>query len=193
MYEKIVLKYEDIKINSSSTGDFPSVEMPESGGVEMTGLADSINPDLDFPEIDSPEIDIPEIEQPIVQPTKIKKGTYVEYHNNPDNPDDYEVYQVNVDCTTSNWKDYACKLAVDPRGCIVYILEHSCNMDMNLMSSIDRNIKEALVNYIIYKWFEYTNPQEAQIFYLKYEDYGREAKIGMDSEKKILQRNYKLF
>ena len=60
------------------------------------------------------------------------------------------------------------------------------------MSSIDRNIKEALVNYIIWRWFEYTNPQEADRFYVKFEAYASEAKNGMDSEREIMQRTYNI-
>ena len=152
MYDKIVLKYEDIKITKDDNPDGTSS----------------------------------------ASPTEIKIGTYVEYHNNPSNIDDYEVYQVNATCTTDDWMDYACKLAVDPRGCIVFILERSCNMDMNLISSIDRNIKEAIVDYIIYKWFEYTNVSEAESFYDKFEKHAREAKKGMDSEKNIMQRKYNI-
>jgi hypothetical protein len=65
-------------------------------------------------------------------------------------------------------------------------------MDMNLMSSIDRNIKEALVNYIIWRWFEYTNTGEADRFYLKFESYASEAKNGMDSERRIMKRTYNI-
>ena len=122
----------------------------------------------------------------------IAHNTYVEYHTDFDNDSVFDVYQTNVNCTTANWKDYSCKLAIDPRDKIVFILENSCNMDMNLMSSIDRNIKEALVNYIIWRWFEYTNPQEADRFYVKFEAYASEAKNGMDSEREIMQRTYNI-
>lgn len=125
-----------------------------------------------------------------IQP--IKSNTYVEYHTDFGDESVFDVYQTNVNCTTANWKDYSCKLAIDPRDKIVFILENSCNMDMNLMSSIDRNIKEALVNYIIWRWFEYTNPQEADRFYVKFEAYASEAKNGMDSEREIMQRTYNI-
>ena len=127
-----------------------------------------------------------------VEVKPIKKDTYVEYHTDSSDDSVFDVYQTNVNCTTANWKDYSCKLAIDPRDKIVFILENSCNMDMNLMSSIDRNIKEALVNYIIWRWFEYTNPQEADRFYVKFEAYASEAKNGMDSEREIMQRTYNI-
>jgi hypothetical protein len=122
----------------------------------------------------------------------IERNTYVEYHYNLDNLDMFDVYQVTVDCTTADWMDYACKQAVDPRGCVIFILERTDHMDLNLISSIDRNIKEALINYIIYKWFEYTNVEEADKFYLKFDDYGHKAQIGMNSETKIVQRKYNI-
>lgn len=124
--------------------------------------------------------------------TPIKFKAYVEYYDNLDNLDIYDVYQVTVECTNANWKDYACKQAVDPRGCVIFILERTDHMDLNLISSIDRNIKEALINYIIYKWFEYTNTEEADKFYLKYDYHGQKAQIGMNSETKIVQRTYNI-
>lgn len=141
--------------------------------------------------IDYAELDVFVTVSPVdVKP--IKKDTYVEYHTDFSDDSVFDVYQTNVNCTTANWKDYSCKLAIDPRDKIVFILENSCNMDMNLMSSIDRNIKEALVNYIIWRWFEYTNPQEADRFYVKFEVYASEAKNGMDSEREIMQRTYNI-
>lgn len=127
-----------------------------------------------------------------LQEEQIDKDTYVEYYYDFGNPNVFDVYQVNVGCTNTNWKEHACKLAVDPRGCVIFILERSCNMDMNMISSIDRNIKEAIVDFIIYKWFEYTNVSESESFYDKFEFYAREAKKGMDSEKNIMQRKYNI-
>lgn len=124
--------------------------------------------------------------------TPIKSKAYVEYYDNLDNLGVFDVYQVTVECTNANWKDYACKQAVDPRGCVIFILERTDHMDLNLISSIDRNIKEALINYIIYKWFEYTNTEEADKFYLKYDYHGQKAQIGMNSETKIVQRTYNI-
>jgi hypothetical protein len=127
-----------------------------------------------------------------VEQKPIEAKTYVEYHYNLDNLDIFDVYQVTVDCTTDNWMDYACKQAVDPRGCVIFILERTDHMDLNLISSIDRDIKEALINYIIYKWFEYTNAEEADKFYLKFDYHGQKAQIGMNSETKIVQRKYNI-
>lgn len=122
----------------------------------------------------------------------IEKNTYVEYHDNLDNLDVFDVYQVTAGCTNVNWMEYACKQAVDPRGCVIFILERTDHMDFNLISSIDRDIKEALINYIIYKWFEYTNVEEADKFYLKFDYHGQKAQIGMNSETKIVQRRYNI-
>jgi hypothetical protein len=129
--------------------------------------------------------------KPVVS-TAIKKGTYVEYRTDFSDDSVFDVYQVTVDCTTADWMDYACKQAVDPRGCVIFILERTDHMDLNLISSIDRNIKEALINYIIYKWFEYTNVEEADKFYLKFDYHGQKAQIDMNSETKIVQRKYNI-
>lgn len=123
----------------------------------------------------------------------IKKNTYVEYHYSADNPDLFDVYQVNVDCTNINWKDYSCKLLIDPRDSIVFTLNYPDYFDLNMVSSIDRNIKEAIVNYIIYRWFEYVYPIDADKYYLKFEDYAHKAQLGMNSENTLLQRKYKQF
>lgn len=122
----------------------------------------------------------------------IKKGTYVEYHFDVAHPELFDVYQVNYDCTNADWLEHSCKLAVDPRDCVVFILERPLNMDLNMISSIDRNIKEAIVNYIMFKWFEYTNVEEADKFYVKFEYYAQKAQIGMNSEVKVLQRKYNI-
>lgn len=166
----------------------------EKKGTEVLDSLDGLNdftisiPILNLGELVDVELEllVPE------EVTPIKSKTYVEYHYNLDNLDIFDVYQVTVDCTTDNWMDYACKQAVDPRGCVIFILERTDHMDLNLISSIDRDIKEALINYIIYKWFEYTNAEEADKFYLKFDYHGQKAQIGMNSETKIVQRKYNI-
>lgn len=125
--------------------------------------------------------------------TPIKRDTYVEYRTDFNDDTVFEVYKVNFDCDTTNWKDYSSLLAVDPRGCVTLIVERKPHFDKNMISSIDRNLKEAIVNHIIFQWFEYVNAPEAEKFLLKFEDYGQKAKIGLDTHTKDIQRKYKLF
>jgi hypothetical protein len=56
--------------------------------------------------------------------------------------------------------------------------------------SVENYIKEALIEYIIYKWFEYVNAEEAQAHYDKYEDNAHEAQLGMNAENGTLERRF---
>jgi hypothetical protein len=123
----------------------------------------------------------------------IKKGDYVECRTDFGDDSIFDVYQVVEDCTNENWTEHADKLEYDPRESIVFMLERTSHFDENMIFSVDRNIKEALINYIIYRWFEFVNEVEADKFYIKYEDYAYKAKMGMESETKPVQRRYKLF
>lgn len=62
--------------------------------------------------------------------------------------------------------------------------------DRNAYSTVDRCIKEALVNFIIYRWFEYTNAGESKFFFDKFEDYAHQAQIGMNAEASTIQRRF---
>ncbi len=127
-----------------------------------------------------------------IQPSTLEsigKDTYIEC---PDSVGNTTVYQALEDCTNANWLGHSKKVVYDARGCVMFVLERHEHFDNNQLSSVDRNIKEALVNYIIYRWFEYTNAPESSVFFDKFENYAQQAKIGMDSEKFILQRRYNI-
>lgn len=124
---------------------------------------------------------------------EIKTGDYVEYHYDFDDLSLFKVYQATKDTTSAKWMSVSDLLPSDPRDTVTFVLERTNHFDDNMINSVDRNIKEALVNYIIYRWFEYVNLQEADKFYLKFEDNAYKAKIGMESETKPIQRKYKLF
>ena len=126
-------------------------------------------------------------------PDDIKAGDYVEYHYDFDNIDAFKVYKVVKDCTSADWLGSADLLASDYRDNVTFVLERTSYFDDNMIGNVDRNIKEALVNYIIWRWFEYVNVPEADKFYLKFEDYAHKAQLGMNSETKPIQRKYKLF
>jgi hypothetical protein len=73
------------------------------------------------------------------------------------------------------------------------MLERCEHFDENKVFSIDRNIKEAILNYVIYRWYEFVNEAEADKYYLKFEDYAYKAKVGMNSTVKPIQRRYNTF
>lgn len=126
-------------------------------------------------------------------PEDIKAGDYIEYHYDFDNINAFKVYKVIKDCTSADWLGSADLLASDYRENVTFVLERTSYFDDNMIGNVDRNIKEALVNYIIWRWFEYVNVPEADKFYLKFEDYAHKAQLGMNSETKPIQRKYKLF
>lgn len=123
----------------------------------------------------------------------IKAETYVEYHPNLNDLSATEYYQTVKDCTNANWKANADKLPDDPRDKVMFILEQVDNFDVNMIHIIDRNIKEAIVNYILFRWYEFVLPTEYENYYLKFEDYAYKAKVGMNSTVKPIQRRYNTF
>lgn len=123
----------------------------------------------------------------------IKKNTYVEYRTDFSDDTIFELYKVNADCTNADWMNHSSKLNYDPRGCVVYMLERKEHFDENMIPSVDRALKEAIINRIIYLWFEYVNAPEAEKYLLKFEDYGHKAQLGMNTRTKDIQRKYKLF
>jgi len=123
----------------------------------------------------------------------VKAETYVEYHPNLNDLSVTEYYQVVKDCTNANWKANADKLPDDPRDKVMFILEQVNNFDVNMIHVIDRNIKEAIVNYILFRWYEFVLPTEYQNYYLKFEDYAYKAKVGMNSTVKPIQRKHNTF
>lgn len=123
----------------------------------------------------------------------VKAETYVEYHPNLNDLSVTEYYQVVKDCTNANWKVNADKLTDDPRDKVMFILEQVNNFDVNMIHVIDRNIKEAIINYILFRWYEFVLPTEYQNYYLKFEDYAYKAKVGMNSTVKPIQRKHNTF
>jgi hypothetical protein len=123
----------------------------------------------------------------------VKAETYVEYHPNLNDMSVTEYYQDVKDCTNVNWKANADKLPDDPRDKVMFILEQVNNFDVNMIHVIDRNIKEAIVNYILFRWYEFVLPTEYENYYLKFEDYAYKAKVGMNSTVKPIQRKQNTF
>lgn len=75
-------------------------------------------------------------------------------------------------------------------GNVQFTLQPRTWWDRNAFTRVERYIKEALVNYILWKWFEYVNPQEAQPFFDKFEDYAHKAQLGMNAENGTLERRF---
>lgn len=73
---------------------------------------------------------------------------------------------------------------------IVYTLQPRPWWDRNAFGGVERYIKESLVNYILFRWFEMTNMQEASLYFAKFEDYAHKAQLGMNAEHGVLERRF---
>lgn len=76
----------------------------------------------------------------------------------------------------------------DVRNSVVMKVELPDWQDRNMLPAVENYLRDALVNYIIWRWFETVYPKEAETFHDKWEDKARKAQLGLNSERKILQR-----
>ena len=74
-----------------------------------------------------------------------------------------------------------------------YVLERKEYYNDNMRFAVERYVKNAFVYYVCYRWFEDTKPDEAERFYLKYEDAAQQAQINMNASVRPLHHNYNLF
>lgn len=75
-------------------------------------------------------------------------------------------------------------------GNIVITLQPRRWWDRTAFSRVERYIKEAIIAFVLWKWYEYTNPEEAPTFFAKFEDYAQKAQLGMNAEKGVLERRF---
>lgn len=73
---------------------------------------------------------------------------------------------------------------------VFFVLQPRSWWARNEYSSVEMNIKNALLEYIIYAWFEIVNPEEAMMHYAKYEDFAYKAQMGMNKSKGVLERRH---
>lgn len=76
----------------------------------------------------------------------------------------------------------------DIRNTIIYTLNIPEWQDENMLRKVRNDLQEALVNYVIWRWFETVNPSEASIYYDKWEEKAHGAQLGLNTEKHVLQR-----
>lgn len=76
----------------------------------------------------------------------------------------------------------------DIRNSVVYTLEIPEWQDGNMLRKVENNLCEAIINYVVWRWFETVNPSEAAIYYDKWEEKAHGAQLGLNSEKRVLQR-----
>lgn len=80
-------------------------------------------------------------------------------------------------------------LPMDMRNSIAFKIDLPEWADENMLPIAKRHLEDALVNYIIYRWFETVNPNEAGGYYAKWEDKAHKAQVALNTEKRILQRS----
>lgn len=79
---------------------------------------------------------------------------------------------------------------LDDKDNIFFILQPKDWWARNEYATVEQHIKNALVEYIIYQWFEIANPEEAAAHYTKYEDYAHSAQLGMNVSEGTLERRH---
>ena len=76
----------------------------------------------------------------------------------------------------------------DIRNAVVYTLEIPEWQDGNMLRKVENDLREAIINYVVWRWFETVNPSEAAIYYDKWEEKAHGAQLGLNTEKRVLQR-----
>lgn len=76
---------------------------------------------------------------------------------------------------------------------IIYTLQPEAWWDSNAKNRVEDALKNAIVHYVIFRWYEFVKADEAEYFYNKYEDYAHEAQLGMNAERVLIQKPYKTF
>jgi hypothetical protein len=79
---------------------------------------------------------------------------------------------------------------LDDKDNIFFILQPKDWWARNEYATVEQHIKNALVEYIIYQWFEITNQEEAAAHLAKYEDYAHSAQLGMNVSEGTLERRH---
>ncbi|MBR1525077.1 MAG: hypothetical protein IJ640_00255 [Prevotella sp.] len=132
--------------------------------------------------IDSVEVEITNI----FKDYTLNKGDYIRFVNK-DGTDRYGIVGADYDSRTTDI--IVCEETDgDCRGSIVMKVELAEWQDRNVLPVVETYLREALVNYIIYRWFETANPKESEVFHNKWEDRAHKAQLGLNTERRILQR-----
>lgn len=87
-------------------------------------------------------------------------------------------------------RDIQTPYGLDEEDKVFFVLQPRSWWARNEFSSVEMNIKNALLEYIIYSWFEMVNPEESVLHYTKYEEYARRAQMGMNTAKGVLERRH---
>lgn len=116
----------------------------------------------------------------------LKKGDYIHLLN-ADGTQMYGLVGADYDSDT-DLPIFATPLAGDVRNAIVFTVDLPDWQDRNMLPMVERNLKDALSYFVIWRWFEVVYPQEAQPFHERFEEKAHQAQLGLNTENHTLQR-----
>lgn len=142
---------------------------------------DVSNFDMIVKSVESVEIEITEV----VKDVTLHKGDYIKLESGPVGM--YGILGADYN-GGSDMPIIAELLDGDVRNSIVMRVELPDWNDNNMLPAVQNHLQEAIVNYIIWRWFETVNPREANLYHEKWEEKAHKAQLGLNAEKRILQR-----
>lgn len=116
----------------------------------------------------------------------LQKGDYI-LVNNADGSKKYGIVGENYD-SNNNTPIIAEIMDGDLRNSIVMKVELPDWQDRNMLPMVERNLKDALSYFVIWRWFEDVYPPEAESFREKWEEKAHQAQLGLNTEKYTIQR-----
>ena len=125
------------------------------------------------------------------KPETWKAGSYVEVAG--EEPALYKVLQDVPNVADLHDNRLFEPLDKDEREAVVYRINILDWMDENAFKGVEVAIFEALVNFVMYKWFLFVAPEHADIYNTAYENNLIQIKNRINAQKKPVNRKYHLF
>lgn len=132
--------------------------------------------------VDSVDVEIVSVAKHVV----LSKGDFIYFADYDDNRT-YAVVTEDYDSDEDD-KLYCERYDGDVRDAVVYIVMLPDWSDRNMLPIVEDSLLNAIVDYIIYRWLELVLPKEAEVYYDKWEDKGRKAQLGLNTENRTLHR-----
>ena len=142
-------------------------------------------------------------------PLSVAKGEYIEYMPLQGETEYYiakKSFETSDVFRPLDWRANLERLESDVRASVVFRLEVPRWNDNKMFDIVDNRLREALLNYVMWRWFETVLqeedrfsrygqkfPHEAERYHDKWEDMAHQAQLGMNAEDKILKRRYNWF
>lgn len=162
---------------TTQSGNSQLVKYENTIPFESNGLGNVVPTSID-------QIDIEIIG--FVPALSIQRGEYVAY------TDEAGITRYGVATEPTQYDGYSLPKCVwydeDIRNAVVYTLAIPDWQEENTLRKVRNDLKEALVNFVIWRWFETVLPTEADTYYAKWEEKAHGAQLGLNTEKRVLQR-----